>query len=770
MEYINTDKLPAGENVVVAIACYTGANVEDSVIINQSAVDRGLFRSTSFRKSITTIQKNQSTSQDDIFIKPDPSKVTGIRHGSYDKLNEKGFVPEETKIINGDIIIGKVSPIQPIGNSLKTFKDNSESYKSHAPGIVDKVWTKIYNNEGYEMRKMRIRSERIPRIGDKFCSRMGQKGTIGVLLSQSDMPFTKDGISPDIIVNSNAFPSRMTCGQLIECLVGKVAAIRGHEADGTPFRKLDIDSVKDTLEGLGYNRNGFEYMYNGMTGKKLKTMIFIGPTYYQRLKHMVLDKIHCLTLDHEVLTNNGWKVYDKLTIEDKIATLKNNKLVYENPTKILYYPDYDGELYHIKTQQIDLNVTTNHRMYVSFCRKRIWSNYELHKAEDIFGKFLKYKKNAEWEVKDYKFVLPSIIDGNNVVREKKILNTDNWLKFFGFWIAAEGWTTSNIDYRWLNTVSYVVYICQVKPKTINWIIDVIEKLGYYPDNDKDKIRIFDKQLYEYMKQWSKDASEKVLPTWVWNLSARQCKILIESMILGDSTVATKDENCCYYTTSIKLANDFMRLCLHAGWSCNKYLYHNKERTVISNYDVWQLCIVKDKNYPSVNHGQNIQQVEQITKYKGPVFCLQVPSEVFYVRRNGKPVWTGNSRARGPRTKLTHQAPEGRSRDGGLRFGEMERDSMIAYGLSRFLKERLVDTADGYTTHVCITCGLFAQRMLRKDNKPYVTKKDIYYCPGCRDKTDVAKIRIPYAFKLLCQEMMSMNIAPRIKVRKNKFSE
>lgn len=130
----------------------------------------------------------------------------------------------------------------------------------------------------------------------------------------------------------------------------------------------------------------------------------------------------------------------------------------------------------------------------------------------------------------------------------------------------------------------------------------------------------------------------------------------------------------------------------------------------------------------------------------------------------------HSRSRGPRTLLTHQPPEGRSRDGGLRFGEMERDCILAHGMSRFLKERLMETADAYNTFVCVSCGLFAQRMLRKDNKPYATQKDIYWCPGCKNKTNVAKIRIPYAFKLLIQEMMSMNIAPRIKIKKNQFSE
>jgi DNA-directed RNA polymerase II subunit RPB2 len=411
-KYIFTDVLTSGENAVVAIATYAGYNQEDSLVFNLSAIDRGMFRSTSVKKYISAIQKNQSTSQDDIFMKPDPTKVTGIKHGSYDKLNDRGFVPEETTIVNGDIIIGKVSPIQPIGNSNKIFKDSSEVYRSHAPGKIDRVYTNIYNNEGYEMRKVRVRSERIPQTGDKFCSRHGQKGTVGIRMKASNMPYTREGISPDIILNPNAIPSRMTVGQLIECLVGKVAAIEGIEADGTPFNEPDTETIKDTLEKLGYNREGTEYLYNGMTGKRFKVQIYIGPTYYQRLKHLVEDKIH-------------------------------------------------------------------------------------------------------------------------------------------------------------------------------------------------------------------------------------------------------------------------------------------------------------------------------------------------------------SRSRGPRTLLTRQPPEGRSRDGGLRLGEMERDAIGAHGMSKFLKEKLMDTSDAYTTYVCDLCGLFAQRMYRKENQSYTTNKDIYFCPACKNYTQISKIMIPYAFKLLIQELMSMNIAPRI---------
>lgn len=414
-KYIHTDILPCGENAIVMIGTYTGYNQEDSLIFNKTSIDRGLFRSSSLKKWESKIEKNQSTSQDDMFMKPDPTKLAGIRHAVYDKLNDKGYVPEETIVEYGDVIIGKVTPIQPAPNSNKCFKDSSEIYKVQKPAIIDKVFKDIQDTEGYDMIKIRTRSERIPEIGDKFTTRHGQKGTIGLTLHQSDMPFTKEGMYPDIIMNANAIPSRMTIGQLVEALVGKVAAVKGMLADGTPFNDIDVEQVKTELEKLGYEKNATEYLYNGMTGQRIKIPIFIGPTYYQRLKHLVSDKIH-------------------------------------------------------------------------------------------------------------------------------------------------------------------------------------------------------------------------------------------------------------------------------------------------------------------------------------------------------------SRSRGPITMLTHQPPEGRSKDGGLRFGEMERDSIISHGMSKFLKERLLDTSDAYSTYVCDVCGLFAQRMIKKENKMYPTDSDVYYCNACKNKSRISKIIIPYAFKLLIQELMSMNIASRIRTK------
>merc|ERR1711871_671899 len=292
MHINKTMDLPFGENTVVAIMSYMGYNQEDSLVFNETAIKRGLFRADTLKKYHSEIVKNPSTSQDDIFVKPDPNKVTGMKQGNYQKLNDRGFAPEETEIGNQDIIIGKVSPIQPTGNNNKVYKDNSEQFKSNVDGVIDRVHTGVYNNDGYEMYNVRVRMEREPIIGDKFSNRHGQKGTLGILLPQKDMPFTEEGIVPDLIMNPHSIPSRMTVAQLIECVASKAAAISGEFYDGVPFNNYDVTQLPDILKKLGYKPYGEETMYCGITGRKMKSEIFIGPTYYMRLKHMVLDKVH----------------------------------------------------------------------------------------------------------------------------------------------------------------------------------------------------------------------------------------------------------------------------------------------------------------------------------------------------------------------------------------------------------------------------------------------------------------------------------------------
>ena len=292
---LNNDDLPCGVNAIVAIATYTGFNQEDSVILNKSAIDRGLFTSTYYRTYKELNNKNHSNGEEEFFTKPDPNVVKNVKPYNYDKLDNSGFVPENTFVQSGDIIIGKVMPTK-IDNTIQ-YKDNSSTLKSNEIGFIDrngagdKYFTNT-NGDGYNFAKVRIRSDRTPTIGDKFASRSAQKGTCGMMYRQEDMPFTSEGITPDIIVNPHAIPSRMTIGQLMECIMGKACAHLGTFGNATAFNGVKVESLSEILEKCGMERHGNEILYNSRTGEQIHTEIFIGPTYYQRLKHMVCDKVH----------------------------------------------------------------------------------------------------------------------------------------------------------------------------------------------------------------------------------------------------------------------------------------------------------------------------------------------------------------------------------------------------------------------------------------------------------------------------------------------
>lgn len=300
MDHLRFRELPSGVNCVVAIACYSGYNQEDSLIVCQSAIDRGLFRSFFFR-AFTEVAKNHvpgnyNPLRSENFERPNRAEVIGLRHGTYDKLDDDGLIQPGERVSNDDVLIGKTIPIsttQPDGTiAAQSRKDKSVAMRSNEQGVVDQVMLST-DLDGFKFTKIRIRNIRVPQVGDKFSSRHGQKGTIGMAYRQEDMPFTVEGITPDIIVNPHAIPSRMTIGQLVECLMGKVCALLGEEGDATPFvDDLTVDDIASYLHQLGYQRHGNECMYSGHTGRPLSSLIFIGPTFYQRLKHLVEDKIH----------------------------------------------------------------------------------------------------------------------------------------------------------------------------------------------------------------------------------------------------------------------------------------------------------------------------------------------------------------------------------------------------------------------------------------------------------------------------------------------
>ena len=332
MEYLHFSELPAGINAIVAIACYSGYNQEDSVIMNQSSIDRGFFRSVFYRTYRDEESKPSLTSKEE-FGKPNRATTLGMRpHSSYDKIEDDGLVAPGARVSGDDVIIGKTAPLaiqdetgdtgQLALMSKQTKRDASTTLRASETGIIDTV-VLTTDESGAKFAKVRVRSIRTPQIGDKFASRHGQKGTVGITYRQEDMPFTVEGLAPDIIVNPHAIPSRMTIGHLIgrihapkdtrtrlspafahcshpfvcvcstsECLLGKVSSCIGVLGIATPFTDVTVENISETLHLCGYQQRGWEVMYNGHTGRKLEAQIFFGPTFYQRLKHMVDDKIH----------------------------------------------------------------------------------------------------------------------------------------------------------------------------------------------------------------------------------------------------------------------------------------------------------------------------------------------------------------------------------------------------------------------------------------------------------------------------------------------
>lgn len=292
MNLIQLNKIPSGSQVIIAIMTHSGYNQEDSILFNKSSIDRGLFQATIYHTEKDEDKKIHG--DEEIRCRPDQSKTKGMKFANYNKVNAQGVVPENTRIENRDVIIAKVLPIKDARNDhTKTIKyeDQSRVYRTDEECYVDKNVIDR-NGDGYKFCKVRIRTVRKPVVGDKFSSRAGQKGTIGNIIPECDMPFTKEGLKPDIIINPHAIPSRMTIAQLKETLLGKALLQLGLFGDGTSFGEFDIKEICKKLQTLGFESHGNELLYNGLTGEQIETSVFIGPAFYQRLKHMVSDKMH----------------------------------------------------------------------------------------------------------------------------------------------------------------------------------------------------------------------------------------------------------------------------------------------------------------------------------------------------------------------------------------------------------------------------------------------------------------------------------------------
>ncbi|MGI0100446.1 MAG: DNA-directed RNA polymerase subunit B [Candidatus Micrarchaeaceae archaeon] len=295
---LKMNRHPNGQNLVVALSTYYGYNMKDAVILNKAAVDRGLGRSIAY-KTYSDEERRYPGSQQDYFKVPAPTTEGYLGEHAYSKLSEDGIIESETYVKEGEALVGKVSPPRfleeqtSFGVGEEKRRDNSITLKAGEEGIVDSVML-CETTSATRIAKVRIRSNKIPEVGDKFASRHGQKGVVALIVDQNEMPFTSEGIVPDLLLNPLSLPSRMTFGHMLEMLGGKVGSLTASYLDGTPFAtdgKTLVDEYSKILEGYGFDKFGDEVLYDGRTGRKLKAKVFTGVVYYNRLMHMVSLKL-----------------------------------------------------------------------------------------------------------------------------------------------------------------------------------------------------------------------------------------------------------------------------------------------------------------------------------------------------------------------------------------------------------------------------------------------------------------------------------------------
>ena len=596
MKYTHVDRLPSGENIIVAIACYTGYNIEDSTIMNQSAIDRGLFRSTSLKKYITTVQKNQSTSQDDIFVKPDKNKVAGIRKGSYDKLNEKGYVPEETKIENGDFILGKVSPIQPVGNSNKTFKDSSEAYKSGVPGCVDRVWSGIYNHEGYEMRKMRVRSLRIPHIGDKVCCYTDDHDVL------TDMGWVKI--------------SELTLGHKVASLIdGKLVYINPVALQEYDFEG-ELYVIETNQVSLRVTKN--HRMYVGNRNKKYKVIEaenLFGKTTYYKKNADTFDSTYAY-LDYP----------NKAEDYTQIKEYNNNDLVVDNQFKFDEHLKINekGEITHFRI--FDKNGDIKHE-------------FDIDAWLYLYGIWLAEGSSKQNTSGNYTNILIAahkdrVKDKLNEIEPRLGINIKK-----GYWNKEQDiknntpfncYTINNINIGSYLSQSYVPneenkhtgpfkklfdWVWQLSPKQAEILFNgMMLGDGHITNNKKGEV------IYEGPRRY--DTSSIQLRDDVQKLALHFGKAANYSLKSPAGTIAVKK-------SGIKIGEQ-----------------------ITQQFDAWRLTIIETQFNPIVNKLDTTKKIgkqDYYENYKGKVYCCTVPTKdgIIYVRRRnndkGISVWCGNSK-------------------------------------------------------------------------------------------------------------------------------
>ena len=835
-KFYGAQSLPAGQNIIVAIMTYTGYNQEDSNMINRGALDRGRYRSIFYRTYKDEERKNQSSGEEEKFCHPDPMETKHIKNANYDKIGEDGFVPKDVYVTPDDILIGKVVPLRvPTGAVLpagaKKSRDVSKMPRNNESGYVDKIY-KNRNGEGFSFVKIRMRQDRIPEIGDKFSSRHGQKGTMGMILNPEDMPQTASGIVPDIIINPH-------------CLAEDHEILTEHGFMN--WQEVQTGYNSGTLRIAGYNHENGELVYEYPSAfilNEAKERDMIEFTHSGEENDTPSNGVSLfVTTDHDMFAKKG-KFYGEGVAWDGVQ---------KGPRGASRRIPNDYE----KCKAGSL-LPSNGRDAVKFigkARSGIAGKEDAIPFASALGLDTIDKVTAFCELYGYWLGDGSLRFGGNSVEMSPVKKVDDeWLRErfdilelvksvdYTYNIIGGQNDTRPIRYRWsiINTTWFDIFCSEYGNKYAK----------YAASNTAPEVTSM--IVPEAIK------SAKWMASWVWNLPCDLAKSVLVGLRFADG--CEKADRNLIWTSSMRFRDEIMRLALHAGYSAHFGIQHPEGticgsdangHPIIARHDSWKISYTDTSrgSEPVLNAHRDIKK----KTYEGQTWCVTMPHGFIITRRavrneNGsvvkasRPIITGqcipsrmtvaqlmetllskvgcmtgclgdgspfgetsvedlskilrdnygmephgneimyngytgrmmetsifigpcyyqrlrhcsadkmHSRASGPLVMLTRQPAEGRAREGGLRFGEMERDCVVAHGMAEFTKERLMECSDSFSCYSCKDCGLLAIAN---------AEQSIWACRGCGNTTSFSHIQIPYATKLFLQELETMNIGSRL---------
>jgi DNA-directed RNA polymerase II subunit RPB2 len=739
-KYSNQDVMPCGENCIVAHLFYTGMNIEDSLIFNQTSIERGLFMSSTFRVLESKIEKNQTTGEDGKFAPPSHDSKFSKKNANYDKLNDKGYVPVGTELKNNDVVICKITPFKNNDKKDIYFKDNIELYKGIENAYVDKVYDNITNVEGYKMIKVKTRSLRIPTVGDKFCC-----------YTDDHEVLTFDGWKNIKDISKN----------------DKIACLN----NGTTLE------YRNPIETMTYNFEGELY--------EIDDNISLRVTKNHRM--YIGDK-----------NTNIFSVKTAEEIYGEEVIYKKNIDIY-HPEKKYEYFEYDDNNEPIK---FIFNKNKFNEISVNLNRWCV-----------IFGLLIKYNYNS---YVNFKESLRTILYESNLSMDINEINL--WDSSFSMIIYCYFLSLNVNDMYNKYLPEWTKYLTKTQTKLLIHNIMTVEFDEYYIFNTlsnkfKDDLQhlCFHAGYASYIKKnvvdvWTIIINEKDL-TFLSNFDYSSNKYLKKDKYVnyegkvyccdvgGDGIIYIRRNGkvvwCCNSRSGQKGSVGLTLSSSDMPFTSNGLVPdiilnpHAIPSRMTTSHLMEQQCgllgILNGMEYDGTAF-QNVDCdaiTEMLVKYgfdktgkqtmynglTGRKFHANIYiGPIYYQRLKHMVSEKVHAVAIGPTTMRTRQPTEGRSKDGGFRIGEMERDCLISHGVSLFLKERLVDCSDIYEIHVCDICGLFAKRIVQVNSKSFTTNSDKYECVGCMNTTKITKVIIPYAFKLLINELMAMCIAPRIRTK------